>query len=374
VSRRDGTWARVLIVDDQLPNVVLLQRMLKSWGYENVVATTRSAEVPSMCAEQPPDLILLDLQMPKPNGYELMEILQPITHGPPSVPVLVLTADGTQETRQRALAAGASDFLSKPLDPIETRLRIGNLLETRRLQLELVAHNHQLEDRVRARTEDLERARVELLERLALAAEYRDDDTQEHAARVGRTVALLATELGLPEHEIEVLRRAAPLHDIGKIGIPDAILLKRGPLTAAEFDLMRTHAPIGAQILSGSQFAILGAAERIAGTHHERWDGSGYPNGAQGDEIPLAGRLVSIADVFDALMHERPYKEAWPLERAIEEIVGLAGKQFDPEISLAFAALDHAALLAPIGPDAEGSDQQPEVLLEAPLSVAGRSG
>jgi putative two-component system response regulator len=347
----DATWARVLIVDDQLSNVVLLQRMLEQWGYTDVVATTRSAEVPDLCLSSPPDLILLDLQMPKPNGFELMEILRPVTHGPPSVPVLVLTADATQPTRQRALAAGASDFLSKPLDPIEVRLRIGNLLETRRLQLQLLEQNHMLEDRVRERTEDLERARLELLERLALAAEYRDDETQEHAQRVGRTVSLLAEALCIPGPDIEVLRRAAPLHDIGKIGIPDSILLKRGLLTIDEFDLMRTHAPIGAQILSGSEFAILGRAEQIARHHHEWWDGSGYPDGLSGDEIPLAGRLVAVADVFDALVHERPYKGAWSVERAVEEIVGLAGRQFDPEIARAFAALDHWRLVGRIEPE-----------------------
>jgi putative two-component system response regulator len=346
--RPDGTWARVLIVDDSSPNVILLERMLEQWGYGNVVGTTRSAEVPDLCAAETPDLILLDLQMPKPDGFELMEILLPITQGPPEVPVLVLTADVTQATRQRALVAGASDFLSKPFDPVEVRLRIGNLLQTRHLQLGLFAQNRNLEQNVLERTADLERARVELLERLALAAEYRDDDTQEHAARVGRTVALIARAMGLPEPDVEVLRRAAPLHDIGKIGIPDTILLKRGALTPEEFALMQSHARIGAEILSGSEFAILNFAEQIAAAHHERWDGRGYPNGLTGDAIPLPARMVAVADVFDALTHERPYKEAWPVARAVEEIALLAATQFDPEVARAFAALDHLALLAPI--------------------------
>src|SRR4051812_8159869 len=262
--RPDGTWARVLIVDDSPPNVILLERMLEQWGYTDVIGTTRSVEVPEICTSAPPDLILLDLQMPKPDGFELMEILRPITSGPPEIPVVVLTADATQVTRQRALAAGARDFLNKPFDPVEVRLRIGNLLETRRLQLDLLPQTRGLEENVRERTADLERARLELLERLALAAEYRDDNTQEHAQRVGRTVALLATVMGLPESDIEVLRRAAPLHDIGKIGIPDQILLKRGSLTPEEFLLMQAHTRIGAEILSGSEFAILNTAERIA--------------------------------------------------------------------------------------------------------------
>jgi putative two-component system response regulator len=364
----DGTWARVLIVDDASPNVILLERMLEQWGYSDVLGTTRSIEVPDLCAAKPPDLILLDLQMPKPDGFELMEILRPLTDGSPQIPVLILTADVTQATRQRALTAGARDFLSKPFDPVEVRLRIANLLETRRLQLDLLSQNRSLEKRVRDRTADLERARLELLERLALAAEYRDDDTQEHAQRVGRTVALLARAMGMPEADIEVLRRAAPLHDIGKIGIPDTILLKRAALTPEEFALMQSHARIGAEILSGSEFAILNSAEEIARAHHERWDGGGYPDGLVCDEIPLPARLVAVADVFDALVHERPYKSAWPVDRAVAEIVRLAGIQFDPDVVSAFAQLDHGALLAPIAiPTGAPAAAPPHPPLEATL-------
>jgi putative two-component system response regulator len=348
MNRPDGTWARILVVDDQLPNVTLLERMLEQWGYAHVTVTTQSHEVPNLCATLNPDLVLLDLQMPKPDGFELMEILAPRIETAPRMPVLVLTADVTTSTRQRALSVGASDFLSKPLEPIEVRLRIANLLETRRLELEMLGQNQLLEARVRERTDDLERARLELLERLALAAEYRDDNTQEHAQRVGRTVALLASAIGLSSEDVEVLLRAAPLHDIGKIGVPDAILLKSAALTSEEFALMQMHTTIGAQILSGSEFAILQTAERIARSHHERWDGGGYPYGLRGDAIPLAGRLVALADVFDALVHERPYKPAWPLERAVEEIRSLRGTHFDPDVVAAFEALDHEGLLQPI--------------------------
>jgi putative two-component system response regulator len=348
VSQPDGTWARILVVDDQIPNVTLLQRMLEQWGYEHVSATTQSHEVPNLVATLKPDLVLLDLQMPKPDGYELMEILAPRIETAPRMPVLVLTADVTTATRQRALSVGASDFLSKPLEPIEVRLRIANLLETRRLELEMVGQNQLLEARVRERTADLEQARLELLERLALAAEYRDDNTQEHAQRVGRTVALLASAMGLPDADVEVLLQAAPLHDIGKIGVPDAILLKTAPLTDEEYALMQAHTTIGAQILSGSEFAILQTAERIAASHHERWDGGGYPYGLAGADIPLAGRLVALADVFDALVHERPYKPAWPLDRAIDEIRSLTGTHLDPDIVTAFETLDHEGLLQPI--------------------------
>ena len=367
----DETWARILVVDDQQANVILLQRMLAQWGYENVTVTVDSSTVHDLCKASPPDLILLDLQMPPPDGFELMEILRPITAGPPSIPILVLTADATTSTRQRALASGANDFLSKPLEPIEVRLRIANLLETRRLQLELFNRNQHLEEAVRERTADLEEARLELLERLALAAEYRDDNTQEHAQRVGRTTALLAASIGFGADEIEVLRRAAPLHDVGKIGIPDQILLKHSHLTDEEFDLMKTHTRMGAEILSGSDFAILQRAEEIARSHHEAWDGSGYPDGLAGEDIPLHGRIVAVADVFDALVHERPYKEAWPIERAVEEINKLAGVQFDPLVAEAFRSLDHQILLAPmeerLAPAVVVPAGRPEPPLEAAL-------
>ena len=348
MTRADGTWAQILIVDDQEPNVILLERMLEQWGYTNVTSTTRSHEVPNLCAELQPDLLLLDLQMPKPDGFELMEILSPRIQAAPRMPVLVLTADVTPATRQRGLAVGASDFLSKPLDPIEVRLRIANLLETRRLEVEMLGQNAVLEERVRERTGDLEHARLELLERLALAAEYRDDNTQEHAQRVGRTVAMLGEAMSLPTDDVEVLLQAAPLHDIGKIGVPDAILLKTATLTSEEFSVMQAHTTIGAEILSGSDYPILQTAESIAASHHERWDGSGYPYGLEGAGIPLAGRLVALADVFDALVHERPYKPAWPVDRAVSEIVSLAGTHFDPSVVQAFTALDHERLVDPI--------------------------
>ncbi len=359
MTRPDATWAKILVVDDQPANVILVERMLENWGYDKVTATTESHQVPNLCATLQPDLVLLDLQMPKPDGFELMDVLAPQMQLSPRMQVLVLTADVTADTRQRALECGASDFLSKPLDPIEVRLRIANLLETRRLECEMLGQNQQLEARVSERTADLERARLELLERLALAAEYRDDNTQQHAQRVGRTVALLAEAMGMDAKDVEVLLRAAPLHDIGKIGVPDAILLKTAPLTGEEFGLMKMHTSIGAGLLSGSEFDLLRTAETIAETHHERWDGAGYPAGLSGDEIPLAGRIVALADVFDALAHERPYKQAWPLDRAVEEIVSLGGSHFDPAVVAAFETLDQGALLDPI------ADAPPEPVLLA---------
>lgn len=197
----------------------------------------------------------------------------------------------------------------------------------------------------------LPQGEVEIVERLALASEFRDDDTNEHAQRIGRTAAAIAAELGLDDHEVETIRRAAPLHDIGKIGIADSILLKPGRLRPDEHEVMKTHTVIGSQILGGSDSRLLQAAEEIARTHHERWDGNGYPMGLEGTEIPIAGQVTAIADVFDALNFSRPYKEAWPLDTALSEIRIAAGSQFDPVLVEILERLDHAALLAPVEQD-----------------------
>jgi putative two-component system response regulator len=191
-------------------------------------------------------------------------------------------------------------------------------------------------------------AELETAERLALACEFRDDDTNEHAQRVGRTAAILAAEAGLPIDEVEVIRSAAPLHDIGKIGIADSLLLKPGRLRPDEFEVMKTHTLIGSQILAGSQSRLLRAGEEIARTHHERWDGKGYPAGLAGTDIPIAGRITSVADVFDALNFSRPYKDAWPLDAVLAEMELSAGRQLDPDLVSILQRLDHSALLGPV--------------------------
>jgi putative two-component system response regulator len=347
---------RIIAVDDEMSNLLLLKQILERDGYTHIELATDATLVPAMFRANRPDLVLLDLHMPGMDGFELMERLGPLagerSGDEPAgrgkrteVPFLVLTADATPTTRRRALELGARDFLTKPLDRIELLLRVRNLLQVKLLQDRLQGQNQELEVKVAQRTRDLEQARLEMLERLALAAEYRDDDTQEHAWRLARTCVSIAVRLGLADVEVELIARAAPLHDVGKIGIPDAILLKPGRLTDAEFEVVKTHTTIGAEILAGSRSPLLRLAEKIAFSHHERWDGRGYPAGLYGETIPLVGRIVAVADVFDALTHERPYKAAWPVRAAVDEILSQVGRQFDPAVVGAFARLDHAALL-----------------------------
>ena len=335
----------ILAVDDEDINLLVLRRLLEDAGYTRIRTTSDPCRVPAMFSEAEPDLVVLDLHMPKMDGFELMERLAPLT-GPSGVPILVLTADANEEVKRRALSSGARDFLTKPYSATELILRVRNLLEVQRLHRQLLEQNANLERQVAERTRELEQARLEVLVRLALAAEYRDDDTQQHAWRIGRTCGLIATAVGLDEWQIDLIRRAAPLHDIGKIGIPDSVLLKPGRLTKREFEAIKMHTTIGAEILSGSQSVLLLLAERIALSHHERWGGGGYPHGQRGAEIPLAARIVALADVFDALTHERPYKEAWPVEDAVAEIFRQRGRQFDPGMVDAFATLDHHALVS----------------------------
>src|ERR1051325_4639192 len=262
--------ARILVVDDEEANVRLLKRVLERAGYVNVETTTDPRTVLSLVGRFDPDIILLDLLMPYMDGFEVMKRIRPVELADEYLPILVLTADGTEGPKLRALAEGANDFVTKPFDVHEVLLRIRNLLETRRLHQLLRGQNQVVEDRVRSRAHGLEDAYVETFERLALAAEYRDDDTGQHTIRVGRTASLVAQELGLPASGVKLVQRAAGLHDIGKIGVPDSILLAPRKLTPEEFDVVKTHTAIGAKILSGSRSPLLRMAEEIAWAHHER--------------------------------------------------------------------------------------------------------
>jgi putative two-component system response regulator len=259
--------------------------------------------------------------------------------------VLMLTADVTTEARRRALSLGARDFLVKPFDSVEVVARVHNLLENHYIRRRLENQNELLAEQVRARTRELEDARREVLERLALAAEYRDYATGAHTQRVGRTAGLLADELGLSRAIVEIIGDAAPLHDIGKLAVPDSILLKPGPLDEAECDVMRTHVRAGAEILRGSRSPLLRVAQEVVTYHHERWDGTGYVAELSGDAIPLSARITALADTFDAMTHDRPYHHGATVEHALDEIAPQAGRQFDPALVSAFMQLDHRALL-----------------------------
>jgi putative two-component system response regulator len=323
---------KILIVDDELANVRFLEIILHEAGYHNIYSTTDARQALSLFQSIKPDLLLLDLSMPYLDGFAVMK--QVHDDADPNVPILVLTADSTVATRHRALSEGAKDFLAKPLDAVEVLLRLRNLLEGR-------FQHVLLEQKVWERTKDLEKAQLETLQRLALAAEYRDDDTGTHTKRVGHTARHLSLALGWTPERADLLARAAPLHDVGKIGVPDSILLKPAKLTDEEFATMKRHTVIGAGILSGSSSPWLHLAEEIALSHHERWDGGGYPAHLAGDSIPISGRIVALADVFDALTHERPYKKAWTIADAVAEIDSQSGRQFDPDVIAAFRTLHH---------------------------------
>jgi putative two-component system response regulator len=326
--------ARILIVDDEPANIDLLRRLLQRAGFSRIESTSDAREVTDLYVKFRPDLILLDLHMPHRDGLAVMDDLNQIAEAS-YLPILMLTGDDTPEAKREALSRGAKDFLNKPFNSDEVLLRIGTLLETRFLYLQIQSQNQILEAKVRDRTRELESAQIEIIDRLARAAEFRDDNTGQHTERVGQMAALLARQIGLPDAQVSLIRRAAPLHDVGKIGIPDSILLKLGKLTPDEFALVKTHTSIGARILSGSRFTILRLAEEIAFNHHERWDGGGYA-GVAGSAIPLAGRIVAVADVFDALTQKRPYKAAWSVNEAAAEMERQRGQQFDPALVDAF--------------------------------------
>jgi putative two-component system response regulator len=338
MSRLDFPDAKILIIDDEQERITLLNELLALGGFHNTKGLADSRHAWKVFMDYRPDLVVLDLHMAHLNGFDILRHLDGLIDQRDYLPILVMTGDASRETREQALASGAMDFIAKPFNVSEILLRVKNLLHTRLLHLELQRERNQLEVRVQERTKDLEDAQQEILERLALAADYRDDDTGEHTRRVGDLAKALALELGIAEQEADRIGRAALLHDVGKIGVPDNLLLKPGKLTPEEFEVIKKHTDIGGGILSGSRFRLLQVAEEIARTHHEKWDGSGYM-GLQGEEIPLAGRIVAVADVFDALISERPYKEAWPREKAIGEILAGAGKHFDPRVVEAFTKI-----------------------------------
>jgi putative two-component system response regulator len=334
---------RILVADDYPANSEYMCEVLKGAGYRDVSATSQAREVPALCAETlRPDLLILDLNMPGLSGYEVLEEIRPMITGPPYLAVIVITGETSRDAKRRSLSLGAEDLLTKPVDGPEMLLRVGNLLRSHRLR-------HGLNELVKERTAELEHSRLETLQCLAAAAEYRDDETGRHTQRVGNTAALIAAELGLDKHTVELIRLAAPLHDVGKIGVPDSILLKPGALTDSEFLTIRRHVEIGAEILAHGSSPELQLAHEIALYHHERWDGTGYGHGLTGAQTPITARITAVADAFDAITHARPYKEPWPLDRALHEMASQRALQFDPDVLDAFMRLDHGTLTEPSG-------------------------
>jgi len=323
---------KVLICDDSITNVLILEKLLESEGFTDVTKLTDPTKVLPTMQEHNFDLLLLDIEMPSMNGFEVMQQIQESHIGKQLVPILILTGNQDSEVRNKALESGAQDFVNKPFDQTEVVLRVKNLLRVRLAYLSQSRIAEELEKKVVERTAELENATSILIKRMAQAGEMRDTDTGKHVMRVGQYARILSDAVGLPPEISYVMEKAAPLHDLGKIGIPDSILLKNGRLTDEEREVMNTHAQMGADLLAEHESMLIQMAASIALTHHERWDGEGYPNKLSGESIPIEGRITAISDVFDALTTVRPYKDAWPIEKAVDLIKDEAGKQFDPNL------------------------------------------
>lgn len=326
---------RILLVDDNNTNLKLITRLVKKIdGCEPLPYSTPEAVLSSL-PDLDFDIAIIDYQMPVYNGVELYtEIVRFEKYA--EVPVIFVTADDDMTTRMAALNAGAIDFLTKPVNPVEFQARVHNIVSLTTARKQLADQAEWLRREVDRAVGELRLREQEIIHRLTLAAGYKDPETSRHTMRVAAYSEAIARELGLPDQQCNDIRLAAPMHDIGKVAVPDTVLLKQGRLTEAEYRQMQTHALIGRDILAQSHSSLLQLASEIAASHHERWDGQGYPNRLVGAAIPISGRIVCIADNFDALTTERPYKAAWPYDRTVEHILARAGSQFDPDCVAAF--------------------------------------
>lgn len=339
----------ILVVDDQPQNIDLLEAYLIPQGYEIVKASNGEEALEKVFSYQI-DLILLDVMMPGMDGLEVTRrVRQDNTHR--LLPIILVTALRETEDRVKGIEAGCDDFISKPVDKMEVLARVSSLLKVKAYNDLMSNYRKELESEVAKRTEELKHAleriksaSLDTIYRLSMACEYRDDDTGAHIKRMSRYCAAVARRMGLDESAIETMLYAAPMHDLGKIGIPERILLKPGKLDPAEWEIMKQHTVIGAKILTGSDAEFIKMGEAIAQYHHEKWDGSGYPNGLKGTETPIAGRIAAIADVFDALVSKRPYKEPFSVEKSLAIIMEGRGSHFDPDVVDAFFAIQEEIL------------------------------
>ena len=343
MSRHNShTDAKILVIDDEIDNLLVLSEYLREAGYHNVTTVSDPFKAWALFKKEVFDLVLLDIMMPKQDGFAVMAQMQ--TSGTEkNCPILMLTAQHDEKTRLQALRMGAQDFLTKPFLEEELLCRVRNLLEMHLAKKALRTLNQHLHKSVRERTTQLQernqqlaKSRLEILERLALAAEFRDNETGLHVTRMSHYAQCIGQVLGLKEEETTLLLHSSAMHDVGKIAIPDAILLKPGKLNSEEWEVMKRHTIMGAKLLDNSTFQWLESGRIIALTHHERWDGTGYPKGLKGDQIPLFGRITAIADVFDALTSARPYKPAWPVIQAVTIIQEARETQFEPCVVDAF--------------------------------------
>ncbi len=334
---REKDRADVLVVDDDRGIQSMIRRILKRAGLNVLVADNGPAAFEMLSIHQP-DLILLDLSMPILNGFEVAAHLR----GDPStrtIPIILFTGNDSCQNHVKALDLGVNDFLSKTAEPEEIVARIRSHLKIKQLNDQLSDYRVSLERKVARRTAQLKDASLEVIWRLTTASEYRDNETGAHIRRMSHYSAAISQKMGLSPKSVEMILYAAPMHDIGKIGIPDEILLKPGKLEAKEWELMKTHTLIGANILKGSKIGYVRMGAVIARVHHEKWDGSGYPAGLKARQIPLVGRIVALADVFDALTSKRPYKEAYSIEKSRGIIEQGRGTHFDPGVVDAFLAI-----------------------------------
>ncbi|MDO9451444.1 MAG: two-component system response regulator [Stagnimonas sp.] len=329
IQTSDPTKPVVLVVDDTPFNIDVLRGVLSS-AYTLKVATNGEKALALANSHPQPELVLLDVMMPGMDGYEVCRRLK-LEDRTRNIPVVFVTSMSEVEDERKGFESGGVDYITKPVSPPLVQARVAT-------HLRLYAHERHLTELVKARTQELEQTRLEIIRRLGRAAEFKDDETGQHVIRMSHYTRILAEACGMAPDDVEVLFNAAPMHDIGKIGIPEAILLKPDKLDEEEWKVMRKHPAIGAGIIGRHAHPLLHTARIVALTHHEKWDGSGYPRGLSGEQIPLSGRIVAIADVFDALTSERPYKKAWPVEEAVALLKNNAGSHFDPTLIALFIA------------------------------------